>query len=267
MTTEPLPVLPDEPSTRRRRRRWPWVLAVTFVLLAVVVVVGDGVARGVAERRFAEEASASLPPGSEPIAVSIGGFSFLQQLAVGSFERVEIDAPAIVTPDAQGAVTVSGSVVAEGVPLDGEAPVQRATGELVLTEQAVQGLVQANVDGIDGAAVTLGDDVVRLTGGISIFGFDVDVRVTLRPELDGDTIVFAAEGAEITGGGAAGIDLERLVPQITAARIPVCVAQVLPEGVELTSVDVTGDGAVIGLAADDLVLTADALSRTGSCGA
>src|SRR6266480_3369678 len=76
---------------RARRRRWPWVLAVVFVLLLVALVIADRVAVSAAdaavEKRLAEQApfGASNKPD-----VSIRGFPFLTQALSGKYDDIEV---------------------------------------------------------------------------------------------------------------------------------------------------------------------------------
>ncbi len=76
---------------RARRRRWPWVLAVVFVLLLVALVIADRVAVSAAdaavEKRLAEQApfDASNKPD-----VSIRGFPFLTQALSGKYDDIEV---------------------------------------------------------------------------------------------------------------------------------------------------------------------------------
>src|SRR6266568_3939602 len=80
---------------RTRRRRWPWVLAVVFVLLLVALVIADRVAASAAdaavEKRLAEQApfDASNKPD-----VSIRGFPFLTQALGGKYDDIEVSGDA-----------------------------------------------------------------------------------------------------------------------------------------------------------------------------
>jgi hypothetical protein len=47
---------------------------------------------------------------------------------------------------------------------------------------------------------------------------------------------------------------------------PVCVADRLPEGVEVADIDITPDGATVRLEASDVPLAEETLATTGTCG-
>jgi hypothetical protein len=87
-------------APRRRRRRWPLVLLVTVVALAVLFVIVDRVAVRVADNEFAtqiqKQGFSSKPD------VSIQGFPFLTQLAARDFKDVHITA----TGEKAGPVTI-----------------------------------------------------------------------------------------------------------------------------------------------------------------
>ncbi len=77
-------------APRRRRRRWPLILLVTLVVLAVLFVIADRVAVRYADNQFAtqiQKQGFSTKPD-----VSIQGFPFLTQLAARDFKEVHITA-------------------------------------------------------------------------------------------------------------------------------------------------------------------------------
>jgi hypothetical protein len=87
-------------APRRRRRRWPVILLVTVVALAVLFVIVDRVAVRVADNEFAtqiqKQGFSSKPD------VSIKGFPFLTQVAARDFQDVHITA----TDEKAGPVTI-----------------------------------------------------------------------------------------------------------------------------------------------------------------
>lgn len=75
------------PGGRTRRRGLPWLIA--LIVLVIVVVAADFIARAVAESVAAGEIKSQAHLSSKP-AVSIEGFPFLTQLASRDFSRVKI---------------------------------------------------------------------------------------------------------------------------------------------------------------------------------
>lgn len=83
----------DEYAQPRKKRRWGKVLAWLLVLVVVfggAAVLVDMGARDFAEKRAVDEIKGRLPAGSSDVAVSIGGFSFLQQVVSGSLDDVDV---------------------------------------------------------------------------------------------------------------------------------------------------------------------------------
>lgn len=245
---------------RRRAGRVWGTLAAIVVALAVLLVVADIVVRNVAEQRFAQEIRANLPEGIDgDVDVTIGGFSVIAQYLAGTMDRVQLSAPAL---DVNGA-TVAVDVVGEGVPVDLAAPVDAIAGTITVDEDSLNRLV--DVAGIE-AGFTLGDGIVGYQGTLDVLGLAIDYTVTARPTAAGDTVLLQPEGVDVGTGGDA-VDVSGLVDRLLGDDpIPVCVAERLPEGVEVRQIRITPGTATVELRAQDLVLDEASLARTGSCG-
>jgi hypothetical protein len=94
------------PRRVRRRRRWPWVLLVVAALLAVVLIVADRVAVGMAdtavEKRLAEQAP--FDAGNNKPHVSINGVPFLTQAVSGKYDDIEVAGDALRIEQVSGIV-------------------------------------------------------------------------------------------------------------------------------------------------------------------
>ncbi|MFF5173913.1 DUF2993 domain-containing protein [Micromonospora sp. NPDC000089] len=92
----------EQERPRRRGRKALVSLVVLLVILAGLLVVGDRVAAGVAERRIADQVEQEVAKqnaqSSRP-KVDVGGFPFLTQVVAGRYERISI-----VLTDVQGPV-------------------------------------------------------------------------------------------------------------------------------------------------------------------
>ncbi|WP_167047877.1 DUF2993 domain-containing protein [Salinibacterium sp. ZJ454] len=251
--------MPDAASvTPRRRRRGLGVGILIGVLVVVVggVVLADVAARAYATDQVERQLASRLPAGSGPVAVKIGGFSFLQQYLAGSFDTVELSAPSL----AIGGVTGDAEITAHGVPTEMGGTVREASGSFTIGEDAVNALL---VDrGLTDQA-QLVDGAVQYESSFEVFGMTVGFRVTLEPRIDGDVVTLSPTSIE--GLGSAPVDISAFIDEAGLA-IPICAAELLPAGVQVTGIAVTEGQLRLDVAASDLPLTAEALTTTGSCG-
>ncbi|WP_022893156.1 LmeA family phospholipid-binding protein [Agromyces subbeticus] len=257
------PVEPAEPNPRRRpgrASRGRIIAAVVLAVLVALIVVADIVARGIAERQVAEAIEANLPDGIEgEVDVTIGGFSVIGQYLAGTMERVELDAPQLSVEGAP----VDVAVVAEGLPVDFESPVRRLTATIDADEASVNRLV--SVAGVE-AGFTLGDGTVGYEGELEFFGVPVSYQVTAIPTAAGDSVLLQPAGVEVGAGGAT-VDVSGVIDRLMGGDpLAVCIADRLPQGVQLDSIAVTPGAATVRLTARGLTLDASSLEQTGSCG-
>ncbi|MEV1130810.1 DUF2993 domain-containing protein [Agromyces sp. NPDC049794] len=249
-------------AARKRRsagRVWG-TLAVLVVVLAALLVVADIVVRNIAEARFGEQIRANLPEGVDgEVDVTIGGLSVIAQYLSGTMDRVELSAPALNVNGAPVAV----DVVGEGVPVDLAAPVARIAGTITADDASLNRLVA--VAGVEGG-FTLGDGVVGYAGTLELLGLAVDYSVTARPTAAGDSVLLQPEGADVGAGGDA-VDVSGLVDRLLGDDpLTVCVAEYLPDGVDVHDLVVTPGAVTVELRAQDLMLDEASLARTGTCG-
>lgn len=248
------------PPRRRNRAARAWIIVgVIVVVLAALVVVADLVVRNVAEARFADEVEANLPDGvGGEVDVTLGGFSVIAQYLSGSMDRVELSAPQLTVDG----VPIAVDVVGEGVPVDLAAPVDRMTATVEADAEAINRLIQ--VQGVEGD-LAFGDGTVGYTDSIRFLGLPVEFSVTARPVAAGDTVLLEPEGVEVGALGGS-FDASGLVDRILGDDpIPVCVAEHLPQGVEVQQIVVRPDGATVALQADGLRLDEASLATKGSC--
>jgi len=249
------------PARPRRRAGRVWgILAVLVVVLAALAVVADVVVRNIAEQRFAEQIRANLPEGVDgEVDVTIGGLSVIAQYLSGSMDRVELSAPEL---DVNGA-PVAVDVVGEDVPVDLASPVARVSGTITADEASLNRLVA--VAGVEGG-FTLGDGVVGYAGTLDVLGLAIDYSVTARPTAAGDSVLLQPEGADVGAGGDA-VDVSGLVNRLLGEDpLTVCVAEYLPEGVDVHDLAITPDAVTVELRAQELMLDEASLARTGTCG-
>lgn len=233
------------------------LVVVVVVVLAVGVVVADVSLRAYAQNRAASEIAASLPDTVDgDIDVTIDGFSFLQQYLSGTFDRVELDAPALTV----SGVPVDAHVVATGVPTDLSKTVGTASATLTLNQDAVNSVVE--VPG--SATLTLDDQAVGYDGTISFLGLSIDYLVTASVSVTPDSVVLTPQKATLTAGSAV-VDASDALDAVLDEKIPLCVARYLPQGVELADLTIEPGQATVVLRASDLSIDETSLSTLGVC--
>lgn len=267
MSDQPTEVIPGEPApasapARTARPRWLKTLvwtAVSLAALILVLVVADSVTRAVAESRVATEIEKNLPSTVKgDVTVHIGGFSVLAQFLAGSFESVDLEAPHATVNGAP----LSASVHATGVPADFSKPIKSATGTLSISEASLNKLV--TIPGATGD-ITLGNGVIGYDGTIDLLGLPVGYTVTATPKAAGDTVLLTPGKATVSAGSG-DVNVTRLLQALTASGpFPVCAAQYLPDGVEVSDIQVTPNHATVTLTASDFVMDEKFLHSKGSC--
>ncbi|MFE6257118.1 DUF2993 domain-containing protein [Agromyces sp. NPDC057865] len=249
------------PPRRRNRAARVWgVVVVIVVVLAGLLVIADIVVRNVAEQRVAEQLEQNLPEGVEgDVHVKLGGLSVIAQYLAGSMQQVELSAPELTV----NGVPISVHVEAQDVPPGLDAPVGHATATIEASEAAVNSLIE--VPGVQGDVV-LGDGAVAYSDTVRFLGLPIDYTVTARPTAAGDTVLLEPTGVEVGAGGGA-IDVSGLVDRLMGDDpIPVCVAEYLPEGVEVQQITVEPGSATVTLGATGISLDEQSLATRGSCG-
>ncbi len=245
-----------------------WIIAIVIIVISVLALVGayfivDPILRSYYENQVKQEITGNLPEGvTGDVEVTIGGASMIGQYLVGSFERVDLRAPALVVDSVPAFV----HIVATDVPVDTSRPVGAVKGTIDLTQQALNDIFDLAGNAGD-AELVLRAGEVGYTGTITLFGIRIDYLASATPTAEGDRLVLTPQGAEVTTGIGT-LDVSGIVQRIVAERpITICVAQYLPDGVELTGVNVTPDRARITLESSTLMLTQESLTTLGSCSA
>ncbi|UOE44588.1 LmeA family phospholipid-binding protein [Agromyces larvae] len=258
-------VIPDgwgEPSPKRPRRgaRAVIVAAVVVVVIAVLLAAADAFARSATEAQLAETIERRLPATVQgDVRAQVGGASVLWQLVTGTATEVALTSEGLTV---QGA-PVGVEVVARGVPLRGEGVIDTVDATLTLDEDSLNALVRAqHAPG----GFSLGDGTVGYRGTLDVFGVTVSYEATARAEAAGDRVLLTPVGVEIGAGGVS-VDAGDLVSRLLGGDpLEVCVADRLPEGAKLTSVQVTPERVRIEASAADVPMAAESLERTGDCG-
>ncbi|WP_430646069.1 LmeA family phospholipid-binding protein [Agromyces sp. GXS1127] len=260
---ETVPVDPVGRSDGARRRREDGnaavVVLVILVVFAALLVLVETVGRGIAERNVADSIEQSLPEGVEgDVDVEIRGVSALWQALTGSMDEMVATAPDL---DVQG-VPVDVVITAYDVPLAEGGTLGRGVAEASVDGAAVDEIAAAQ--GLEGG-LELGDGTVAYADEITFLGIPIGFSVTAEPEAAGDRVLLRPVAAEIDAVGGS-LDASGLVDRILGGDpFPICVADRLPEGVEVSGIDVEPDLVTVRLEASGLPLAEETLATTGAC--
>ncbi len=246
---------------RRRRRRLAWILVplvALLVVLALAVVLVETVGRGIAEEYVANEVEESLPPGvTADVAVQLGGPFLIGQYLSGRMQEVRLVSDDILVGD----VPARARLRLDGAPVDLAQPVERVAGVVVLDDRAVEALLAQQ--GFAGDA-TLRNGLVEYADTVTVLGAGIDYTLTARPSLSGGRLDLEPQSAQVRSGPF-DLDASALLELVAPDGISVCLAEVLPDSVVLDSLAL-GDGtAQVAFSGKDVLLTEEALARTGAC--
>lgn len=248
---------PARRAPLKRRRKTIAAVVVALVLVIVALVVADVALRAYAEQRVRESITSNLPATvSGDVAVSIGGWSFLQQYAAGSFDEVTLSSSDLTVVG----VPLAATVVAHGVPTDQAKPVSQATGTLTLTQDAVNSFL--SVPGSN--QIVLADGTVGYSGSFDVLGLTFGYDATAVATPSGPDVLLTPNGATLSAGSAS-LDVGGALKAIVSKPVPICVAKYLPSSVQLASITPTPGKVTVTAEATGLLLSADALKTTGTC--
>ncbi|KUH37695.1 MULTISPECIES: DUF2993 domain-containing protein [Streptomyces] len=222
-------------------------LLIIAVVLGGLLVVGDRLAAGVAEREAAGRIQANQGLSTEPD-VSIGGFPFLTQLLAKKFDRVDVALTGLEVTAGDRRVRV-GELQAElhDVRLEGDysrAVAATATGTARISYDELRKTSDSDVTLAYG-----GDGKIKVTGSVEFLGQTVTRSVLSTVSVvDGDTLRVRAD--EVPGEGLPGI--EELIRQRTDFDRPV---SGFPAGLAIEKVEAAPDGLAVTVGGRDVVLT------------
>lgn len=271
--TEPYPdlsmnhdtiVVPDlnaEQPPKATRKRWPWVLLGVVVFIALLVVVAEFIARamlpGIARGIVVEQLDL---PADQQLDVEARGV-LLPQLIGGNLDELRLRTES-VTFDG---LTVAADVTVTGVPLRG-GDLGSATGAVRIAEDQFAALLEGIDLPID--EVTLAAPDVQASASIPVLGFTIPVSLTVMPGVAEGDLTFTPVRVAISGLVVEAADVAdrfgELGGELTSTQ-RVCIADQLPAGVLLTSVEVIGKELVIDVDVDGAIATNAALQENGTC--
>ncbi|MFS0893395.1 LmeA family phospholipid-binding protein [Microbacterium sp. 179-I 3D3 NHS] len=244
-----------------RRRRWPWVLLVVTIVLALLVVAAELLARAILPGVVRSIVVDQLDlPADQQLAVETEGV-LLPQLIGGRLDTLRLTTDAVTLEGITGAADVTATGVAvDGGGLDG------ASGTIRIDQTQFTDLL-ASTD-LPVESVLLDEPNATLGGSFTVFGASVPVALTLTPGAADGQIELTPVGLTI---GGVDVDVDGVgsmlgsVGQDLTRTQRVCIADRLPAGLTLTGLAIDGTEAVIDLDVDGAIVTDAALQQKGVC--
>lgn len=246
-----------------RARRWVIGLVVAIVLIVlgvVALIAGDSIARAIAEDVVKSQVEQRLPENVEAdVDVSIEGDWVIGQLLTGRLENVIMsDDDAVVD-----GIPVGFRIDATGVPTDVKQPVGHIDATATLDATALNSFITMPAGDPD---LTLGDGTLAYENSSAFLGIQFSYVLSVTPQAAGTSLILTPEAAELTtdlGSVDVAPVIERLVGD---APVTVCVANYLPEGAQLTGLEVSPESADLTLSMSNVKLSGALLESRGSCG-
>lgn len=258
-------VLEPTPPPKRRGLIAAIIVVGIIVVLSIAAVIAESLARQQAAALIADEVRSALQlEPDHPVDVTIEGASVLWQAASGRLDRVTAEADDVAFGELVGDL----SLIVEDTPLD----VTQPTGSV----QAVYRVAESDVAAIAGfLAGTVVNDVqldereIRFQTAFSFFGIEFSVGLGLTPSVQDGQLAFTPSSVQLGDERLDAAQLQEqfgglVEPLLTSQRF--CVAQYLPQALELTSVQVGDAQLVVVFAAQDAALGGAEFSTRGTCG-
>jgi hypothetical protein len=232
---QPRPAPARQLPPRRRRRGRGWIaLLVVLVVLAVIFVVGDQVARSYAQNMIASKIKSDGFP-VKP-AVSIKGFPFLTQVVAHDVRTVDLSASNV----REGGLDIASiNATASGVHLN----------------SSFNG---ATIDTIDGTALVTFSSLASATGA---HGVTITADPSAGPNMAKVSVGPLAAVARVSQAGPAKIAVQMQsldgIPASAIGALPGYNISLpkLPVGLQVTGVSVTAQGVRIAVAAHNTTLS------------
>lgn len=244
-----------------RRRRWPWVILIVAVSLAVLLVAAELIARaalpGIVRSIVIEQLD--LPSDQQLDVQALG--VLVPQLASGTLDELRLSSKDVTLGGITGAVRIT----ATGVPVHGGA-LRSAHGTVSVDQAQFATLLKDSP--LPDAEISLAAPNVTLQGEIALLGRGIPVGLTVTPGADGGDLLLTPVSATL---GSNELDLQALarllggVGEKLAGQQRICIADQLPAGITLTGLRIQGTRAVADIRADGRIAIDPALRENGSC--
>ncbi|MDO5052505.1 MAG: DUF2993 domain-containing protein [Pseudoclavibacter sp.] len=227
-------------------------------LLVGAVLLADLAARFYLQWRIEQSVQEAMPPATRgELRARVHGLSALWQLAERDFEHISLESDRLEL----GGLVLSGRVDGYGVALLDGAGMRQLSGSITLPAESVNALVQ-----LPGSTseLRLGEGTVSYTSEVELFGTVMRVAVDASVAVQGDRLIVDASRVQVQGAGV-DVDAAEWFGGSSVFTFPVCSAEHLPVGVQLTDVQVRPEGVTVAFSAQGLALDEATLNSRGSC--
>ncbi|MDJ1369889.1 LmeA family phospholipid-binding protein [Gulosibacter molinativorax] len=259
-----LPGYGEQDRARPNGVRWGRLLVWLAVLLVVLAIAAELLTRILVGRIAASQIEESMPDGVvAEVSASATGWCVLCEVIGGELSGLDIEGSNVYFGAAKGSIDIA----AESVTLTDPVEIGSAEGTVRIGEESLNRLLaDATAEyGITMHAIDLQDGSFGYSTAVSVFGVDVTLDVVANARLQsGGRIQIFAESISVHSG-ASGADIPVDPEQFT---LEFCVAEHLPESLEITSVEVVEDGLEVGYrTTEPMTITDKVFDTRGSCSA
>jgi len=264
---EPVVVVVDPP--KKKRRRWPFVVAGILLFLVILLVIGYVIGENYAKdyaKDYIKQRIVAVLGIDDPstVSVDIGTGSVLFQALRGELNQVDVVADSVTFGTLTGAATVH----AEGVPLDANAKTDKLEVTFAMPEDQVVSALSGNLSGLQLDSITLEEPEITVTSTINLFFFSLPVGMGIVPSAADGELVFTPTTITL---GDKDYTVDELRQEIGSFADPIlqqrslCVNESLPVALTIVDVDVVKKDLVLKINGDGVVLGGTDLSTPGSC--
>lgn len=257
-----LPDYGDQPRPRKRGLRWGWFVGSLAVLLLILIVAAEFIARILVGSISATQIKESMPEGIvADVRVTPTGWCVLCELANGELSGLDINGTNVEFGGARGTIDLH----AEGITLSDPVVLAGAEGSVQIGEPSLNRVLHETMqaNGFTMRSIDLHDGSFEYRTDVEVFGavLTIDVQASVRV-LSGGRIQIIAEELSLQTG-ALGADIPIDADRFT---LDVCIAEYLPETLEITSVEVVESALEVRYrTTESIELAEDTFQTRGSC--
>ena len=238
-------------------------ILIVAVLVVAAFFLGEWIARDLVRNAVRQQLVSQLAlPADQQVAVDIPG-SILWQLATGTIDEVTIASDDVTVRD----VTGDASVELRNVEIRSGFAMSEGSATVSFDVEQLRALL-SRVDGLPVDTVGLAAPNVTMSTELSALGVALPIGVALTPSAaDGDLLLSPAS-LQLGGATITADDLRSRFGDLADTVVRdwrVCVADSLPAGMPLQSVQVSGDRLVASFGVSGSIATDPAQRAVGTC--
>lgn len=252
----------DGAPRRSRARRSVTAVIITVVIVGVLfggLLLANSLARSTVQDSIRSAAAAMGSSRFQgTLDVAVGGDWPLFQVIGGTLEEVRVTSDNAVLRG----IPMRLDIRATDVPTSAAGKAGLVEMTTVLDQAALNSFIQTPGKG----TLTLGDGTLGYSDAVAgPFGLSLGVTVTAAPSVEGTTLSLAPVGAEVTTP-VGNLNVAPLVQAILGSEpMPICLADRLPEGAELTGITASPAELSLSLRASDIALSTELMQSRGEC--